>query len=574
MSVSIISCPSCKNLVLSDTVQCPTCQHVLKPEHGGANSGDLPSVVKAAEDEVECPDCGEHVRSGLVRCWRCGGFLREDIAQKYQKMLDGPQQVTYSLATESSDPDSSSTDSTAGDDDFQLADGLNLMSEDEVQSLQAAAPSAETPPAEETIKEPDSAVREPAAEPASDEQAVGEQATGEEAKVAATGDDAGSEAPAADAPSTGDPLLDIALQEETEAAVRAKDRKKKKSQGEKVAMPGFLFVFCPNGHRIQVEEKYRGMTGRCPRCKSFFHVPGIDWEKKKQEAKQAEEQAAKESKYHTWMLDRKLHHVDPTKLKLKPGSLEKEFQEVDLVFSNETMVVISHGKQNAGLFSGEKNKKKRDPLREEAQEHLRLEKELLDLPVAGHRDFQQAAMEKITVVQPAAYIHESMFAGVPVFGEGRIAVRLPVTDQDKDVKDILFVSFTLSEFREFAAAIEKLFGVKDLGQMEGVPLSDAEIKGKCHYSDRQITSIEVTDFHKADPAMELEVVGRKCQACGLVVSEDSRKKEKLGGAAGKGIAKAKCPKCQQKFGDTTLYALKDDAEAQEASLSETGGLSS
>ncbi len=563
MSVSIISCPSCKNLVLSDTVQCPTCQHVLKPDHAGANAGDLPAVVKAAEDEIECPDCGEHVRSGLVRCWRCGGFLRQEIAEKYQKMLDGPQQVTYSLATDSSVSDSSST---AGDDDFQLADGLNLMSADEVQSRQAAAPAPVAKPPATTISEPDSAVHEPAEAAASTESVSSAKSE--------TSEDAKSEAPAAEAPSTGDPLLDIALQEENEAEARAKDRRKKKAQGEKVAMPGFLFVFCPNGHRIQVEEKYRGMTGRCPRCKSFFHVPGIDWEKKKLEAKQAEEDAARESKYHTWMVDRKLHHVDPTKLKLKPGSLEKEFQEVDLVFSDESMIVVSHGKQNAGLFSGEKNKKKRDPLREEAQEHLRLEKELLDLPAAGHRDFLQADMEKITVVQPAAYIHESIFAGVPVFGEGRIAVRLPVTDQDKDVKDVLFVSFTLSEFREFAGAIDKLFGVKDLGQMEGVPLTDSEVKGKCHYSDRQITSIEVTDFHKADPEMELEIVGRKCQACGLVVSEDSRKKEKLGGANGKGIAKAKCPKCQQKFGDTTLYALKADAEAQEASMSETGGLNS
>ena len=560
MSVSIISCPSCKNLVLSDTVQCPTCQHVLKPDHAGAIAGDLPAVVKAAEDEIECPDCGEHVRSGLVRCWRCGGFLRQEIAEKYQKMLDGPQQVTYSLAT---DPSVSDSSSTAGDDDFQLADGLNLMSADEVQSRQAAAPAPVAKPPATTISEPDSAVHDPAEAAASTGEVTAEEGAANE-----------NAAPKAVPQSTGDPLLDIALQEENEAEARAKDRRKKKAQGEKVAMPGFLFVFCPNGHRIQVEEKYRGMTGRCPRCKSFFHVPGIDWEKKKLEAKQAEEDAARESKYHTWMVDRKLHHVDPTKLKLKPGSLEKEFQEVDLVFSDEGMHVISHGKQNAGLFGGEKNKKKREPLREEVQEYLRLEKELLDLPAAGHRDFHQADMEKITVVQPAAYIHESIFAGVPVFGEGLIAVRLPVTDQDKDVKDVLFVSFTLSQFRKFASTIDKLFGVKDLGQMEGVPLTDSEVTGKCHYSDRQIKSIEVTDFHKADPEMELEIVGRKCQACGLVVSEDSRKKEKLGGANGKGIAKAKCPKCQQKFGDTTLYALKEDAEAQEASLSETGGLNS
>lgn len=570
MSVSIISCPSCKNLVLSDTVQCPTCHHVLKPEQTTANSDDLPSVVRASQDEVACPDCGELVRSGLVRCWRCGGFLREEIAEKYQQMLDAPQQVTYSLSEQPTDTDSSSTDSTAGEDDFQLADGLNLMSEADLKSRQAAehaaaaadAADSAAAPSDAPMSEPDSAVRdtgdaEVAAPPA---------------EKAASGDDSASEAPA-ETPATGDPLLDIALQEEHEAAARARDRKKKKAHGEKVALPGFLFVFCPNGHRIQVEEKYRGMTGRCPRCKSYFHVPGIDWEKKKQEARQAEEEASKQSRYHTWLTDRPLHHVDPTRLKLKPGSLEKEFQEVDLVFSDEAMIVISHGKQNAGLFGGEKNRKKREPLREQAQEHLRLEKELLDLPAAGHRGYLQADMEKITVVQPAAYIHESMFAGVPVFGEGRIAVRLPVTDQDKDVKDILFVSFTLSQFREFAQLLEKLFGVKDLGQMEGVPLTDSETKAKCHYSDRQITSIEVTEFHRADPDMELEIVGRKCQACGLVVSEDSRKKEKLGGAAGKGIAKAKCPKCQQKFGDITLYALKEVAESEEATLTETGGLS-
>ena len=89
MSVSIISCPSCKSLVLSDTIQCPTCKHVLKEEVAVGVASDLPAVERAS-DEVPCPDCGEKVRSGLVRCWRCGGFLREDIAESYQKMLDGP----------------------------------------------------------------------------------------------------------------------------------------------------------------------------------------------------------------------------------------------------------------------------------------------------------------------------------------------------------------------------------------------------------------------------------------------------------------------------------------------------
>ena len=85
MSVSIISCPGCKQLILSDTVQCPSCQHVLDQDKAGMITTELPAVVKAGEDEVPCPDCGEQVRAGLVRCWRCGGFLREEIAETYQK---------------------------------------------------------------------------------------------------------------------------------------------------------------------------------------------------------------------------------------------------------------------------------------------------------------------------------------------------------------------------------------------------------------------------------------------------------------------------------------------------------
>jgi hypothetical protein len=151
---------------------------------------------------------------------------------------------------------------------------------------------------------------------------------------------------------------------------------------------------------------------------------------------------------------------------------------------------------------------------------------------------------------------------------------MPVTEQDKDVKDVLFVSFSLSEFRTFAEQAKELFGIENLGQLEGVPLEDATSKHKCHYSDRIIESIEATEFHHVDPKLVLEIIGRKCQACGLAVSEESRKKEKLGGAAGKGIAKAKCPnsKCAQKFGDTTLYGLQLETGQAEEGLDATGGL--
>lgn len=580
MSVSIISCPSCKSLILSDTIQCPTCKHVLKEEMADGIAPDLPAVERAT-DEIPCPDCGEKVRKGLVRCWRCGGFLREDIAESYQKMLDAPQKVVLSDA---SPPDAESSAVTTTDDDFELADGLNMMTQEEHAQIQAQQTEAKPEAPEKTPSEIYSIKRQKAAGASKEE-------TGEAESKAPTPADSGiddspespiesgTEAPAAEkddaAPlaSTGDPLLDIALQEENEAKLRQKDRRKKRTSGERTAMPGFVFVFCPNGHRIQVEDRHRGQTGRCPRCKSFFHVPGVDWDAEKRKKLQAEEEQKKESVYKEWMVDARLHQVDPTKLKLKPGSLEKEFQEVDLGYTADKIIVVTNGKQGAGLFAGEKNKKKKEELRAEMQDHLRLEKEILDLPAAGYRLFSQEDMEKISVVQPAAYAHESMFAGVPVFGTGRIAVRLPVTDQDKDVKDILFVSFGLSDFRKFAKHLDDMYGVKDLGQLEGVPLEDSESTLKCHYSDRQIKSIETTEFHTADPDIELEIVGRKCQGCGLVVGEESRKKEKLGGAAGKGIAKAKCPKCKGKFGDITLFAIKVD-ETKDDGMSESGGVNS
>ena len=88
--------------------------------------------------------------------------------------------------------------------------------------------------------------------------------------------------------------------------------------------------------------------------------------------------------------------------------------------------------------------------------------------------------------------------------------------------------------------------------------------------------LEVTAYHKADATMVLDISGRKCQACGLVVSEEGRKKEKLGGPAGKSIGKTPCPKCKQKFGDVSLFdfKVKEEAAEPDAAMAETGGLKS
>lgn len=612
MSVSIISCPECKQLILSDTVQCPTCQHVLDAELAKAVVVELPSVAKAAEDEVSCPDCGEMVRAELVRCWRCGGFLREEIAEKYAKMLDGPQQVIYSQPEAPPEPDSKKKSekkkpvappAVADDDDFQLAPGLDLMSEEQLaiknamaakeardaKKTQAPAEDSETyslggqpaaAPAAEAPAQP--AVPEPAPpQPVAEQTAAPTPAADSKpAEAASAANESAEPAKPAEATDPSNPLdvgadalLEIAKSEEQETASRRKTRAKEKAGKGKVAMPGFLFVYCPNGHQIQVDEKYRGLTGRCPRCKSFFHVPALDWKKEKEDEVKASEEAVKQSRFSDWLINAHLHQLDPTKLKLKPGSLEKDFFPVDLGFAPGEWLLVGHGKQGTSFAKAEKNAKKVEGLRAELQEYLRLEKEILDLPAASYRLFKQEELPKMQIVQPAAYAHESMFAGVPVFGEGRVAVRLPMTDQDKNVTDILFMSFSLTEFRKFSTTLQE-YEINDFGLSDGVPILDDESTSKCHYSDREIKSIEATVYHNADPAIELQVIGRKCQACHLVVSEDSRKKEKLGGAAGKGIAKAECPKCKQKFGNVTLFGLKVAEQELDTTMGETGGLNS
>lgn len=610
MSVSIVSCPSCKSLILSDTIQCPTCQHLVKPEKAEGVSPDLPAVERAADDLVSCPDCGEDVRSGLVRCWRCGGFIREEIAETYEKMLEAPQKVTYSDVDDDDDaplPDlggGEAETSIASEDDFVLGEGLDFLSPDEVARQQAVvdqnkAPLEQLPDLsqadlDKAVADATARAKEAGSDAADETYGLNADKPAEQTEEVSeeTPPDSGlaakkkkaSKPPADDAddeedeapPDTGDPLLDIAITEEREAKKRIRKARKQKAKSRRAAgaMAGYVAVFCPNGHRIQVEEKYRGLSGRCPKCKSMFLVPALDWEAEKRAEAEAAEADKKVSRYSDWSLDLHLHKLDPAKLKLKPGSLATVFQESDICYTDDGLLLVVHGKQNAGLFAGEKNKKKKDELRAEVQEYLRLDQELLDLPAAGYRFFSAEDAKKCLIVQPAVYAHESMFAGVPVFGKGRIAVRLPVLEQDSDSLDIMFLSFSLSEFRALSGLFAEKFGIADFGQADGVPLTDDTGKYNCHYSDRELKTIEVTEFHEADKDMEIELIGRKCQACGLAVSEESRKKEKLGGAAGKGIAKAKCPKCEQKFGDTSLFALKSEEAEPDTSMSETGGVPS
>ena len=108
--------------------------------------------------------------------------------------------------------------------------------------------------------------------------------------------------------------------------------------------------------------------------------------------------------------------------------------------------------------------------------------------------------------------------------------------------------------------LKHFFADQGFGVAHEIPLVEEFTEQSCHYSEEKFRSIEKADFYQADSESTVKLVGRKCEACGLVVSEDSRKKEKIGGANGRGIAKAKCSKCNEKFGDISLFDLEDKPE--------------
>ena len=159
-------------------------------------------------------------------------------------------------------------------------------------------------------------------------------------------------------------------------------------------------------------------------------------------------------------------------------------------------------------------------------------------------------------------------AGVPVFGDGRIVVKLPPAGAPDEQQ---FLSLTLTQYRRLKELLEGLFEIRQLGLGCPIPSEEDVVTLVCHYSETPMTVLRNPAFHLADPETPLEVVGYRCETCGLIVSEESRKKEKIGGLDGKKLASAKCPKCKGKFGRTALYAPKPkEMKAEEAAAAPAG----
>ncbi|MCA9093928.1 MAG: hypothetical protein KDA68_10605, partial [Planctomycetaceae bacterium] len=162
-------------------------------------------------------------------------------------------------------------------------------------------------------------------------------------------------------------------------------------------------------------------------------------------------------------------------------------------------------------------------------------------------------LAQIRVVQPADPQEESIFADVPVFGAGMIAVRIPATAEGGFKQ---YLSMTLSEFREFSRLLSETYELPQLGEGLGIPMEDQFENVRCGLSDTIVKHLAgPLEYYKADPKRPLVPVAWKCAGCGIYISEAGAKKEKLGGKNATGVAKAKCPKCKKKIGPETLMAF-------------------
>lgn len=374
MPGSIRSCPSCKTLVLQDTVQCPECNHVLDNSRF-EQEGDDASQVRQQD---RCPTCGENVRHGMVRCWNCGSFMQEEIATLFQQMQAKPAPILFSDRSDGEpiysveDPGDlvitgeRSSDATG---DFELdGDFMSDMPAESARTFAVTTSAGSVPPSEpaetsetyrlsgsQKIAEDEAASDETPKSKSesngSDDSSGEDNSTDEANESSTTADDDSNQSHSV--ATGGDVLLEIALEEERETGNR---RRASKRQGKGRTILGFL-VFCPNGHRIEVQDRHRGKAGRCPKCKATFIVPEESL-KEKQDAERAKslaeaavaEQAATDAGgYSHWMTDVHLHTVDPLKLRLKPGSLEKDFQQVDFGFSSEGLLMVTLASPR-GLF--------------------------------------------------------------------------------------------------------------------------------------------------------------------------------------------------------------------------------
>lgn len=527
------------------------------------NPGGSSPESGSASQEFPCPDCGEMVREGLVRCWNCGGFLRPELEKEFRKMRARPRKIIYSPVTEEEQnlqidqmmagaaPGAPAADT---DDDFQLTSAVSPQAPGAAPSAGAATPSSTT-----AVQAGQSPPPSPSAP--------------ENSPTAATGTSPLTSEPPHSQSTGGDFLMQLAAQEETERLKRQIERGTS-IDGVRQIQDGFL-IDAPKGCRIQIRDERTGELRRLTfasssrvRISLLDKVEALARERAQLSKQDTGPKHLSAGKFERWMSDVHLHTLNPEKLKIKADSLVKEFVAVELGFAADSLFTATLPAGKKGLFGAAKGGDEAKDPRTALLEHFRAGKAPEHAPAGEKWSCSSDKLAEMRVVQPAASLAESLFPGIPVFGTGRIAVQLPITKAGDQPR---ILSFTLSEFRTFVEIIGSLYAMANFGRNLGIPLADSFSDEKCHYSSANVRALQHVEYYQADPALGTVLAGWKCEACGIVISEAAREKEKLGGKGAKAIAKTPCPKCKQKFGSHPLYTLVSVAQGPSMTDDQPGG---
>ncbi|MCG6155377.1 hypothetical protein [Rubinisphaera margarita] len=564
MIASISSCPKCNSLILEDTKLCPHCNHVL--EEGAEHLAEVYSSTNDRYDgsgEAPCRECGADNRKGLVRCWQCGAFLKEEMEKLYQEMQLRPAPIITSEEVDD-DPDSvhdietfedhsppESGDDFELDDDFQMMEGSWEPEGGEISSF------------DDDEEEDD----------------VPATATAEEAEDEADEDEE---------------LLKLAETEEREQS-RQHVRRKKSS------VKNTFMVQAPCGCKIRVQKYHQGQMGLCPKCKVPFVVPVLKQAEKKTAAKKEEAKAEPLADELT-ILDTLWHEIALKKFKPKVNALKGKGEKVDLVrWDDQILVVWPKQKGVKGNAA-----KQAETVRLNVAAHLKAGRPLVALPTDRHEAFSAEQLVSLKVIQPGG--QEQFTTGIEVFGPGTITIQFPdvpalpagaahpsiaaskAKKKGKKPKKptpppeppTRCVTLTLSQYRKFRGWIAELLNNADALQIEDIPLENKTLYYDCVLGEHTFEALDAPEWYQADEALPVVEVGWLCQCGEVAVCEEHRAEQKFGGKKPAGLAKTKCPKCEQNFGTNPLFHLKsvvapepekpaEDAKAEEGSEKKSKG---
>ena len=507
--------------------------------------------------------------------------MRDDIAQRYQQLTTAPQKIVFSDVAEEHrtafigprpELSAASARAVSSETEFSMGAGVGNAADS---AGSAAAASQNPATADVTPVAVGTAVELPAVErPAVERPAAGTDSSGN-GRSAATADSAATAAApvAADA----DELLSIAIQEQKESARR------RKASGIPLVQ---IIMPCPAcGALVRTTEEFSGKLAGCQKCGTMVLIPVIDSPAPKEKKLRKK---VSPSRPLTWLTDGWLHSFLPTSLVLKPGSMADNHVLTDIALTESALFVVQYRRDSGKYVKGppaegaEKTmmqsarekllsylrrsppepEKVVDEIRErwkKLREYVAKTGEFKDFPNAEIRFITSEHVRDLRLVQPITRVQESMFAGVPVFGDGRIATFLPLKSADGQQS---YLSLPLSTFRVFNERLTSLFSAGLPASENGVPETEKSDSFTCHLNQSRFDAVSNVAYYQRDPGYELELVGYRCTSCGITISESGRAAKKLGGSNAKGLIKTKCPKCGGKFGYDPLYRIARSPEVE------------